>query len=238
MRDRDKFLLSGLILASAGMASFGPQYIKASDLPPLNCSEVNPAGKEFGVIAVYGAGTTTTAEGTEIPNEFQRYRLMAAAAAYASGYSNHILLLDAGKTEAQSTSYEIIRSHVQTLSQGSMSFSPENMTIINDSLNTAENAIDLAKFMREHGISDALSITDQFHQPRVGMLESNNGLNSNVVPTECFIEMFYPGESDMVRQRNQDDHMRRLLAKEKKAIWELGFDRKGLLTIFLKKLFH
>jgi uncharacterized SAM-binding protein YcdF (DUF218 family) len=236
-----KFLnlaLAGVTLAS--VSHFAPQETKnalhALAHNPSSCAEIMPQNQIYDTIAVFGAGTYVDENGITQPNNYQDGRIKAAAAAYVAGYSDKILLIDAGPDQVQTATIGRIKKHVEELSGGSKIISESGIQILTNSLNTAENVADLQNFMLLNGLSKVLSVTDNFHYERLKLLIENYGVESEIATTECIAEYFVPFDTSWLESRENTAEMHRMRNKEWWAIFELSVDFRGRLTIALKNL--
>ena len=203
--------------------------------PDPSCAEIAPSFGNYDAIAVFGAGLYKDQTGIEYPNTYQLERLKAAAAAYANGFSNQIILIDNGDGEVLTNSYYFLSENVNKLSGGAKSLLPENVKIITGSVNSAENTEDLKQFMSDHGLTKVLSISDMFHYKRLRLLLDNYGVNSVVDPTECIANDFIKEDVSMLMERQNTPRMAKMQNKEWWAILELSLDAKGKLSIAYKK---
>lgn len=204
--------------------------------PTPHCSEIMPPHHYYSVIAVFGAGTYTDGGGVERPNSFQTGRLKAASALFAAGYSDKIVLIDGGDEAVSNASYELINAYVREFSNGLKTFRKEDLEIIGDSVNTAENTDDLAAYLKRHRYYDALGVSDWFHYERLKLLTENYGVRSEIASTECVAAEYFPQDLPLFNERYTSPKMRAMIIKEKLALVDLMFDKKGRLSVSLKRL--
>ncbi len=197
----------------------------------VDCSSGEPADRfhNFDVIAVYGAGTDG-----EQPGTFQKGRLDAAAAAFVENLATKIVLLDGGGQQAVEMSLNYLQAKVAEFSGGKRTLKKSSVHEIPGSINTASNTRDLEEYMESNGLKKALGITDNFHSPRVAVLDCNYGANSQIMTVEEFAPEYYPYNIPDINARNRSLEMQFTRVGEELKIASLIWDPLALLSTGVK----
>jgi hypothetical protein len=201
------------------------------------CAEILPHLQKYDAIAVFGAGTYIDSEGVERPNDYQVGRLKAAAAIYAAGYSNTIILIDGGTGEVVQSSTELLSSSVSDFSDGALSITEANVISLGPSFSTADEVHHLKGYMQRNNFKKILAVSDIFHHDRLRLLTKGNEMEIDFAPTECVAQSYYPEDIELLTERNKSAEMQAMLRKETLAIIEIGLiDKTGELSVNLERL--